>query len=363
MTVRRTTDCHGEIMTNNLLELLVRTGMLSRQRTDEIQRHASNGDMAVSTSTLILTGIGEDRLAHLLSRHLNRPYFEPGQLQDLSPVMREFLSMEQALKHRALPLRLSQQGLVIAMADPSNREGLQTLGGLVGYPLAPQVAPECRLLQAIGRCYRRELPERERLLMEQIRPEAATPFPLADDELDESLLEEAEIVEDEYMPPPSMPAAGLNADLAAARSREDVADALTAHLVGQCDRMGLFLLRDGVLCGWRALIGERLLSEFNEVTIPVAGSTVLQSVLSGKSPFLGRIPESLLVRQLGESLGAASERVLLLPLMLAGRAVGMLYLEDSRQSLGERLQELQRLLGKAACALEILILQNKLARH
>jgi hypothetical protein len=160
-----------------------------------------------------------------------------------------------------------------------------------------------------------------------------------------------------------MPATGLRADLAAARNREDVADALAAHLVGQCERMGLFLLREGVLCGWRALIGDRLLTGFTEVRIPVAGSAVLRSVLSGKSPFLGRIPESFLIRKLEESLGAASEKVVLLPLILAGRAVGVLYVEDSRSSLSERLQDLQRLLAKAACALEILILKNKLARQ
>jgi hypothetical protein len=350
-------------MASTLLELLVRTGMLTRQLSDEILRHAGNGDMAVSTSTLILTGIGQDRLAHLLSRQLQRPYFEPEHVQELSPVMREFLSMEQALKHRALPLRLSQQGLVIAMADPSDQERLNTLSELVGYPLAPQVAPECRLLLAIGRCYRKDLPERERLLIEQIRPEADIPVPPLDAEIDESLLEEAEIVEDEPAPTPAMPATVRNADLSAARNREDVADALAAQLAGEFERMGLFLLRDEMLCGWRGLIGDQSVPGFTEVKIPVAGSAVLKSVLYGKSPFLGRIPEPPLIQHLSQSLGAASERIALLPLILAGRTVGVLYVEDSRQALSERMIDLQKLLGKAACALEILILRNKLAQQ
>ncbi len=350
-------------MASTLLKLLVRTGMLSQQLSDEILRHAGNGDMAVSTSTLILTGIGQDRLAHLLSRQLKRPYFEPEHMQELSPVMREFLSMEQALKHRALPLRLSQQGLVIAMADPSDQERLNTLSELVGYPLAPQVAPECRLLLAIGRCYRKDLPERERLLIEQIRPEADISVPPLDAEIDESLLEEAEIVEDEPMPTPAMAATVRNTDLSAARNREDVADALVAQLVGQFERMGLFLLRDEVLCGWRGLTGDRLLPDFSEIKIPVAGSAILRSVLSGKRPFLGRISEPPLIQHLKTSLEAATERAALLPLILAGRTVGVLYVEDNRQALNERMGDLQKLLGKTACALEILILQNKLAQH
>ena len=350
-------------MASNLLELLVHTGMLSQQLSEEILRHANNGDMAVSTSTLILTGIGQKRLAHFLSRQLNRPYFDPEQMNELSPVMREFLSMEQALRHRALPLRLSQQGLVIAMADPSDQDRLNTLTELVGYPLAPQVAPECRLLLAIGRCYRKDLPNRERLLIEQIRPEIAIPVPSIEEEIDESLLEEAEIVEDEPGPTPAMAATLRNADLSTARNREDVADALVAQLAGQFEYMGLFLLRNEVLCGWRGLIGDRLLPNFSEIKIPVAGSAVLKSVLSGKSPFLGRIAEPSLIQHLRESLDAAAERVALLPLILAGRPLGVLYVEDNRQALSERMIELQKLLGKTACALEILILQNKLAQH
>lgn len=350
-------------MASNLLELLVRTGMLSRQLSDEILRHAIKGDMAASTSTLILTGIGQDRLAHLLSRQLKRPYFEPEHIQDLSPVMREFLSMEQALRHRALPLRLSQQGLVIAMADPSDQESLNTLSELVGYPLAPQVAPECRLLLAIGRCYNKDLPERERLLIEQIRPEADTPVPPTAEEVDESLLEEAEIVEDEPAPSPAIPAPAQNTDLSTARNREDVADALAAQLAGQFEHMGLFLLRDEALCGWRGLIGYRPVPRFTEVKIPVADSAVLKSVLSGKSPFLGRIPEPALIQHLSHALGTVSEKVALLPLILAGRTVGVLYVEDSRQALSECIIDLQKLLGKAACALEILILKNKLAQQ
>jgi len=363
MAERSNFACHGVVMASNLLELLVQTGMLSQQQSDEILRHAKNGDMAVSTSTLILTGIGQERLAHLLSRLLKRPYFEPEHLQELSPVMREFLSMEQAFRHRALPLRLSQQGLVIAMADPSDPNRLKTLSELVGYPLVPHVAPECRLLLAIGRCYRKDLPERERLLIEQIRPKSDTPVPPIEEEIDESLLEEAEIVEDEPVPTSAMPASARNTDLSAARNREDVADALAAQLAGQFERTGLFLLRDGMLCGWRGLIGDRLAGGFTEVKIPVADSTVLKTVLSGKSPFLGRIPEPALIQHLSQALGARSEKVALLPLILAGRTVGVLYVEDSRQALHERMMDLQKLLGKAACALEILILQNKLSQR
>lgn len=351
-------------MASTLLKLLVEDGLLSRQLAEEVRQHADNAGVAVSTSVLFLTGIDENRLAILLGRALDLPACEPDQLRHLLPAMREVLSMQQALKYRAVPLRLEQRGLVLAMADPSDREAVQALATLIGYPLLPRVAPESRLLQAITRCYGKPLPETECRLLARVRP-AAIRFPIEDPEIDEALLEEAEIVEDEaeeHRESGAAPATGLNNNLAAAASREEVADVLVAHLAGQFEHLGLFLLREGELRGWRGAIGPRVVDDFAGVNIPVAGSAALQTVLTGQIPFVGQIAEAKLRRHLARALGPASDQVALLPLVLAGRTVGLLYVAGGKIG-GERLAGMQQLLGKVACALEILILRNKLARQ
>lgn len=350
-------------MASKLLELLVRTGMLPKNMAAKVHAHARHARIAVSTSTLILTPLGEDRLAQLLSKQLNLPCFEPRQLQNLPPVLREFLSMEQALKFRALPLRLGQQGLVVAMADPSDRENMQALASLIGYPLAPLVAPECRLVQAIERCYDRHLPDRELLILEKMRPAAAMFGAPEEEDIDETMLEEAEVIDDEIPPKTVITIAELSEKLATARCRDDVADTLVDHLTGQFDRMGLFLLQNGELRGWRALVGHRLQPEFHTIKITVADSNLLHSVLSEQNPFVGRVPEPRLFKQLVGALGGTPEKAIMLPLILAGRSVGMLYAEDTGQTSCERVAELQQLLAKTACALEILILRNKLTRQ
>lgn len=349
-------------MASDLLQRLVGTGMLSRQLADKVHAYAERVGIAASTSVLILTTIGENRLAQFLSRQLNHPCFEPRHMQDLPPVLREFLSMEQALKHRALPLRLEQKGLTMAIADPSDRGNLQTLENLIGYPPIPLVAPECRLLLAIERCYRMELPERERLLLRQMEPAADAPSVPAEEQIDEALLEEAEVVEDEG-PDLAAPVTDVYTDLAAARCRDEVADALVAHLTGQFDRLALFMLRGGTLHGWRALNGRKLLPGCSDFRLPVANSAVLKSVLSDQSPFLGRIPEQLLTTQLSSFLKSTPERVVMLPLILAGRSIGMLYIEGDRQAIFNRVAELQNLLAKTAYALKILILRKKLSQQ
>lgn len=357
------TACHGNFMASNLLELLVLTGMLPKNVAAKVHAYARHARIAISTSTLILIPLGEDRLAQVLSRQLDLPCFDPCQLQNLPPVMREFLSMEQALKFRALPLRLGQQGLVVAMADPSDKENMQELAGLIGYPLAPLVAPERRLIQAIERCYDRQLPDREQLLLKKMRPAAAMFGPPEEEEIDETILEEAEVIDDVIPPKTVTPIAELSEKLAAARCRDDVVDTLIAHLTGQFDRIGLFLLQNGELRGWRALIGHRLQPEFHNIKITVAGSKILHAVLSEQNPFVGRIPEPRLFKQLATALGATREKAIMLPLILAGRSVGMLYAEEAGQTICERVAELQKLLAKTACALEILILRNKLTQQ
>jgi len=350
-------------MTSNLLEQLVSTGVLTRQMAEKVLSHAGQNGMATSISLLTLTTLGEDCLAQFLSRQLDRPCFEPRRMQELPPVLREFLSIDQALKYRVLPLRLEQQGLVVAMADPSDKQNLHLLAELIGYPPIPLVAPELRLLQAIQRCYGMELPDHEQSLLEKKRSAANVPSTLVEEAPDEALLEEAEIVEDEPLQRPEEPAADLNSGLAEARCRDDVADALMAHLAGQFDRLALFLYRNGVLQGWRALVGHTPLPGFSESRLSTADSTILQSVLTDQSPFLGRIFEPNLRAQLSRALGAAPERVSMLPLILAGRSVGLLYVEDAGHNICERVAELRNLLAKTACALEILILRQKLARH
>ncbi len=348
-------------MASILLELLVRNGSLSKHLAEEIRQNARHADMCLSTCVLVASPISEERMARIVARMLGRAYFDPDQLRELPPVLREFLSMEQALRFRALPLRLVQQGLLVAMADPSDQESLQNLADLTGYPLMPQVAPEARLLQAIGRCYRKDLPAAEASLMARIvaAESLEQTFPKTE-ELDESLLEEAQVVEDEAGTAVARAGTGLQQRLAAAASREDVADALMDHLCGQFERLALFLKRDGTLLGWRALCGHQRRPGIGKVGMKITDSPLLQSVLAGQSPFLGPLAEAPLRAMLQQALGAPPQKAVLLPLVVAKRAVGILYVENGGLCLFDRVAELQQLLGKAACALEILILRKKL---
>jgi hypothetical protein len=58
--------------------------------------------------------------------------------------------------------------------------------------------------------------------------------------------------------------------------------------------------------------------------------------------------------------GNPPSSALLLPLMLMGRVVAVVYVEGGLTPLSSRIAHLQKIVGKASMAFEILILKNKI---
>jgi hypothetical protein len=85
--------------------------------------------------------------------------------------------------------------------------------------------------------------------------------------------------------------------------------------------------------------------------------------VEGKGCYLGLVGDSPFDAEMLRSIGSdGTETVLLLPLLLEGRVINILYLEGGREELTERVAELQRLQEMAALAFRILILKSKLLR-
>jgi hypothetical protein len=101
--------------------------------------------------------------------------------------------------------------------------------------------------------------------------------------------------------------------------------------------------------------------EFDKMAIPLVDSSVLKTVTEGQGYYLGTIPDNALNNLMLSALGGGNPGVaLLLPLVITGRVVNILYLEGGEGALGDRFVELQRLLAKAALAFEILIFREKI---
>jgi hypothetical protein len=153
----------------------------------------------------------------------------------------------------------------------------------------------------------------------------------------------------------------VSAGLAEAKDREEIADIIVAFLGQEFKRVALFMIRGNSANGWKAFQDNNDISGFGNLQISLDRPSVLQVVAEAKSFYLGPVPDTpdnaTMLAGLG---GGTPSAALLVPLLMMGRVVTVVYVEGGEKSVASRLTDLQKLVGKAAMAFEILILKNKI---
>lgn len=345
-----------------LLDMLVEAGLINAEHFEEALRNCMLSGGQVSTSLLEIGLVKENQLARFLSRRLSIPFFDPLPLTSIPDEVLALVSAEEAIKCRVLPLSRDRQGLSLAMADPSDAEAVDDLARLVGCAIKPLAAPEIRLLQALQEYYGVALDPREQRLLElsEVKEKPSLTVPL--DVVVEGELEEAEIIEDDDL---SDDAAMGGGDLALAfsevRDRQQVAEIVLRQMDKEFERAALFLVRDNEISGWRAVRHQEEMEGFERFTMPLGFPSVLKTVVEGKSFYLGPVTSDGLNEDLVKGLGGGKpEAALLVPVLLDGRVVNVLYGDGSPAELVAQVGALQRLAEMAGLAFRILILKHKL---
>jgi hypothetical protein len=310
-------------------------------------------------------------------------------------------------KYRVLPLRLEGRRLTLAMGDPADLKAVDEIAFRTGLVIRPQVVADVRLVLALEKYYgierdwryincAKKVKAREKklapaplppavaldLLQEetwefsQPKPEsldggeavlAGLPQALRASDEEELLdLEEADVHEEA----PEEEAVGiidpLGEESAAemlveAQDRDEILAAVLGSLARDFPRCAIFLVRGELAMGWKCALGRQATPGFDLLQIPLDEPSVLKTVAEGKSYYLGPIPRSpfnsMILQEIGGTVPTAA---LLVPLLMMGRVVGILYADGKGVNLGERLLDLQKLTAKAAMAFEILVLKNKI---
>jgi hypothetical protein len=113
--------------------------------------------------------------------------------------------------------------------------------------------------------------------------------------------------------------------------------------------------------GWQAMAGGKPVADFDRFHVALDQPSVLLTVAQSKTCYLGSLPETVQNIMLVDNFGPdIPETVLLVPLLLRGRLVSILYVQDNVATMSDKLAELQRLVGKSAMAFEMLVLKNKI---
>jgi MshEN domain len=162
-------------------------------------------------------------------------------------------------------------------------------------------------------------------------------------------------------PPPALPPVTLVATLAAAPDRDAIADALVTHLGREFTRVALFMIKGRIATGWRGVLDGAPIAGFDHFQVPLDDPTLLKPVVDAKNFYLGPVLDTAdnarVITGLG---GGVPDMVLLMPIIMMGRVVSVFYVDGDKALLGRKLFDLQKVIGKAALAFEILILKNKI---
>ena len=136
---------------------------------------------------------------------------------------------------------------------------------------------------------------------------------------------------------------------------------LIGYLSQEFGAGGILMIKGDQAMGWKAMIGTKPVEDFDRFHVTLDQPSVMLTVAESKTYYLGPINETvqniLLMSNFGPDI---PETVLLIPLLLRGRLVSILYVQDEVNVISGKLAELQRLVSKASMAFEMLVLKNKI---
>lgn len=175
-------------------------------------------------------------------------------------------------------------------------------------------------------------------------------------------LAEADIVEEGAEDIDAYPIEEVFKHLADPADREDIANNVANHLGQTVDRAALFQIRGNVVQGWKLVRGNKPQTDFGTFQVTLDHPSILKTITDTASYYIGPIPKTSpdnmrLVESMG---GNPPSTALLVPVIVMGRVVTVIYIDDKKANLPEMLLDLQKLAAKMSMSFEILILKNKI---
>ncbi len=373
-------------------ELLVDAGVISRPQLSDALSHQRQYGGRLGTC-LVELGLVDDRtLAGILAKQLNIPSATAAQLEKCEAFAIKLVPPSVAERLRAVPIRQDGDKLWVVMADPTDKQAVGELSKASGKQVRAMVAPELLVQYALERYYK--VKRKPRVVQVQTAasdllkidspkksamPLGATlPPPPPKDAPSEAPvyggvggagavtvdIESLAGYLDDEMPaatPPTstrVPMDKVSAMLVAAQTDDAIFDVAMRYVEQDVGRLAVFLLRNGLLGGWRGQgIDNALLRQLN---VGLEESPAVARVLAGGEAWVGRLYAADL-GELAKPLGAAREGLgVILPVRIGKRAVGAVVGLDASLNILRHKKDLDRLAVKLDQALHISYLRRLL---
>jgi len=174
-------------------EILVEGAGLSREKLDEAlaAQRAEHAGERLGEILVRLKAVSEEDVLRALALQLDLPFLARIDTDAIPADLLKRTPINFAKQARVLPLGLEGETVRVAVADPLDTAAQESLGQLLGAPVAPEVVPSQAVVDAINQVYDRAADEHEKLMedletedLESVAHELEEPADLleADDE-------------------------------------------------------------------------------------------------------------------------------------------------------------------------------------
>jgi Type II secretion system (T2SS), protein E, N-terminal domain len=374
--------------------LLLRNAAIGLSQLESALRNQVLYGGRLGTNLVELGLIDLETLSAYLGELTGLPIATPTLLEGAEPKLLQRLGADDAHRLRAIPLGHLAEGDIVAVAfvDPADTAAVAHVAERLDAHVVPYVVPELRALYYLEKHY--GLPRRPRFVRpgrtdtdrDVDLPERRRSQPPGGMELPPSFT-----LEPRRKRASTQGGAGGRAPVAvsyegacdridAAPHRERIADVFSEYARGRFDALVVFLMRDGNAIGWRGYVAPqpgpagaapasaapasvRPPAPIEELSLPLAGASSLQSVHDTGQPYIGPPPATAhpTETRLWTALGTTEPAGLAVaPIQVKQRVVNLVYAHTLAAPMPPALAaELTELAARAEAAYLRLIRQAR----
>ncbi len=362
--------------------LLEKEYVTEDQCSEALQRQVIFGGR-IGSNLQELYYVTEEQLLEALQHTHHIPIADPEKLKEIDPSIIREIPEDLARKYKITPFESPKGRVHLAMTDPANMGIIDEISFITGKVIKPFVTTEMKMTFLLEQYYgiQRErrfisIPEEEkkrRKEWEEKKKKKAEEELAAQERAEKEKIVSSEESPETQVSSPAVvsapqPALDLNTfqgasqGLSQAQNRDDIANTLLAFANFRLERAILFIIKGEQIEAWKVGGVWKTPEHVGKIRFPFNDPTLIFNVANSNQSYKGPLLEVDTHKKIIGTLGAPyPKEAVAFPLAIRKRVFSVLYGDNAISSDPfPDLQELKKIVLKAALSFEILILKAKI---